>query len=249
MEENAGVNANRKALIDRLIELIKSNEIVSDGKLPSERDLAVQLRVSRTMLREALISLESLGVIEMRGKEGIVLITRTSDDIRNIVGRTNAWPFEEIAEIMQFRLLLEPGIVAFAAVNRTEADIQKLRHCLDELYRADEAKKANEAAYWNTALHASILKITNNNLLFSFYQHIFERMQECCHRLRIEIMGTAPEYAKIVLRQHFDIVDAIVNKDPEKGARVSKEHLLHTIARLRQSNQIIPLTSLLKDTF
>jgi len=243
------LNSSRKTLIERIIEMIKSNEIFTEGKLPSERDLAVQLGVSRTMLREALISLETLGIIEMRGKEGIVVINQTSDDIKNIVDRTNAWPFEEIAEIMQIRLLIEPNIVAWAAANRSEADVQKLRHCLKELVQADKNEGAEEAAYWNTVLHASILQIVNNNILFSFYQHIFERMQESCQRLRIEIMGSTPEFTKVILGQHLDLVDAIINQNQEKGSKVCREHILHTISGLRKSSQIIPFSKLLKDAF
>ena len=239
------MNSSRKALIERLIELINSNEIGANGKLPSERDLALQLNVSRTMLREALVALETLGVLEMRGKEGIVLIATTSDDIKNIASRTNAWPLEVIAEIMQIRLLLEPNIIAFAAANRTEADIQKLRHCLEELSRSDEAQKPGEAAYWNTVLHASILSITKNNILCAFYQHIFERMQEACRLLRIEIMGTTPEFTKAILNQHYDIVETIVNEDQERARQICKEHILHTIRGLKQSSQIFPLSGLL----
>jgi GntR family transcriptional repressor for pyruvate dehydrogenase complex len=241
------LNSSRKALIERIIELIKTNEIVTEGKLPSERDLAVQLGVSRTMLREALISLETLGVIEMRGKEGIALINATSEDIKQIVRRTNAWPFEEISEIMQIRLLVEPNVVAFAAANRTDEDIKKLKHCLEELFRADAEKKAEEAAYWNTVLHAAILKIANNNILFSFYQHIFQRMQESCRMLRIEIMGNTPEFTKIILQQHFDMVEAIISQDQEKGRQVCKDHILHTISGLRQSSQIIAFSRFLSN--
>ncbi len=243
------MNDSRKTLIKRIIEMIKSNEIVTEGKLPSERDLAIQLGVSRTMLREALISLETLGVIEMRGKEGIIVINQTSDDIKKIVSRTNAWPFEEIAEIMQIRLLIEPNIVAWAAANRSEADVQKLKHCLEELVQADKNGKAEDAAYWNTILHASILRIANNNILFSFFQHIFEQMQESCQRLRIEIRGNTPEFTKIILGQHLDLVNAIINQDQEKGRKVCREHILHTISGLRKSSQIIPFSKPLSDLF
>lgn len=243
------MNCNRKILIEHIIEMIKSNEIGADGKFPSERDLAALLDVSRTTLREALIALDTLGVIEMRGKEGIFLINRTSEDIKKIVESANIWPFEEIAEIMQIRLLMEPNLIALAALNRTEPDIERLRHCLSELSRADENKKADEAAYWNTVLHALILKIANNNTLFSFYQHIFKRVQDSCHRLRIEIVRDTPEFTEIILEQHRGIVNAIINQDHEEGKRLGKEHILHTISGLKQSSQIIPFSKFLLRSF
>lgn len=222
--------------------MIKANDIVINGKLPSERDLAALIGVSRTKLREALIALETLGIIEMRGKEGIVLINKASENIHNNVEWANACPFEEIAEIMQIRLLVEPNVVAFAAANRTETDVQKLKYCLEELLQADGNKTPDKAAYWNTVLHATILKIANNNILFSFYQHIFERMQKSCLQLRIEIMNNTPDFTKVILRQHFEIVEAIINQDQEKGSQICREHILHTISGLRILNQIIPFS-------
>ena len=236
------MNDNRKVLIDKVIKMIKANDIVINGKLPSERDLAALIGVSRTKLREALIALETLGIIEMRGKEGIVLINKASENIHNNVEWANACPFEEIAEIMQIRLLVEPNVVAFAAANRTETDVQKLKYCLEELLQADGNKTPDKAAYWNTVLHATILKIANNNILFSFYQHIFERMQKSCLQLRIEIMNNTPDFTKVILRQHFEIVEAIINQDQEKGSQICREHILHTISGLRILNQIIPFS-------
>ncbi|GAB1375532.1 FadR/GntR family transcriptional regulator [Lactococcus petauri] len=236
------MNCNRKNLIDRVIKMIKTNEIVLDGRLPSERDLAALLGVSRTKLREALIALETLEIIEMRGKKGIALTNKTSGNIQNIVEWTDACPFEEIAEIMQIRLLIEPNLVALATARRTETDIQKLKYCLKELVQADGQKKPETAAYWNTVLHATILKIANNNILFSFYQHIFERMQKSCLQLRIEIMKNSPDFTNVILRQHFDIVEAIINQDGETGSQKCREHILHTISGLRLSNQIIPFS-------
>lgn len=240
------MNPSRKQLMEELLELIRTLQIGPNGRLPSERKLAETLNASRTMLREALISLEALGVIEMRGKDGLFLTSTSPEEIKNIVGQTNVWPVETLAEILQIRLLFEPDIMAFAAVNRTEEDVQKLLHCLEELDHVESLQTSGKAAEWNTILHSTIIKITNNNTLFSFYHYIIERMQNACQSLRMEIMGTTPEFTRTILKQHHDMVGAIIDRDAERARSLCREHLTHTIRGLIRSSQISPLSGLLK---
>jgi GntR family transcriptional repressor for pyruvate dehydrogenase complex len=232
--------------MEELLELVRTLHVGPNGRLPSERKLAELLSASRTMLREALISLEALGVLEMRGPEGLFLTSTSPEEIKNILGQNNVWPIETLSEIMQIRLLLEPGIMAFAAANRTDEDVQKLLHCLEELDRLENPRTSIQAAGWNTILHSTIVKVTRNNTLFSFYDYLIGKMQDACQSLRMEIMGSTPEFTRIILEQHHGIVEAIIAQDAEKARDIGREHITHTIRGLIHSSQISPLSGLME---
>lgn len=240
------MNLSRKQLTEKLLKLIRGLKLDANGKLPSERELAGLLNVSRTMLREALISLEALGVIEMRGREGLFLISTNSEEIKNIIGQTNVCPVDILAQILQIRLILEPVIAKNAASQRTQYDVLKLEHCLKELERADDSNSPADAASWNTVLHVTIVNAIHNTMLSSFYQHLIERMQNACSSLRTEIMGTTPEFTQSILHQHQQTVKAIAEKDGERAYSLSEEHIVHTVKGLISSNQLSAISEVLK---
>lgn len=241
------MNPSRKELTERLLELIRTLKLDEKGKLPSERELAALLDTSRTMLREALISLEALGIIEMRGREGLFLVSSGPDELRNIIGQTNVWPVDVLAQIMQIRFILEPRIASTAARQRKEPDMQKLMHCIEELERAERDDSPEDAASWNTVLHVTIVSTLHNAMLSSFYQHIIDRMQTACRSLRIQIMGTTPEFTKSILRQHQQLVKAIADKDAEKAGALSEQHIIHTVRGLVSANQLTSISDMLEE--
>ncbi len=65
------MNETRKDLIRRLTDLVSQGNVVTGGKLPPERELAALLGTTRPLLREGLIALEALGLLEIRDRQGI----------------------------------------------------------------------------------------------------------------------------------------------------------------------------------
>ena len=85
------MNSTRKELIQRLTALISKGDIVTGGKLPSERELASILNTSRPLLREALISLEALGYVDIRDRQGIFLTGENPGEALLSMGRVQVW--------------------------------------------------------------------------------------------------------------------------------------------------------------
>src|SRR6476469_5742829 len=97
-----------RVVASRIQELIEQENIKAGERLPSERDLAAKLSVSRTSLREALIALELGGIIEVRGGSGVYGSEQASDQAVLEVGPV---PFEVLAA----RRLIEAEVAAIAA--------------------------------------------------------------------------------------------------------------------------------------
>ncbi|HOO88983.1 MAG TPA: GntR family transcriptional regulator, partial [Synergistales bacterium] len=119
------MNKTRKELIHRLSDLITEGDIVSEGKLPPERELAAILGTTRPLLREALIALEALGVLDIRDRQGIFLAEEKVGEIGRVLGQAQVWPLELLSQVMEIRQLLDPGAAALAALRRKERDIAK----------------------------------------------------------------------------------------------------------------------------
>src|SRR5471032_2916720 len=95
-----------RVVADRIQQLIVAENIAPGERLPSERDLATKLSVSRASLREALIALELGGVIEVRGGSGVYVSEKP--DIPAHVQEIGPGPFE----VLSARRLIEPEMAA-----------------------------------------------------------------------------------------------------------------------------------------
>ena len=106
----------------RIADLVARGEVQPGDKLPSERDLAEMLKVSRPTIREAMIALEVSGLIEVRTGSGIY-VRAHPDPSLDLVRDDGIGPFD----ILELRLMVEPDAAALAAERMTDAQIIRLR--------------------------------------------------------------------------------------------------------------------------
>lgn len=241
------MNKTRRDLIAKLTDLISKGEIVTEGKLPPERDLAAMLDTSRPLLREALISLEALGLLEIRDRQGIFIAAGDSDKGLQAFGQAQVWPLEVLSQVMEIRQIMDPGATALAALRRREGDLKKLDECLsilDKIHAESDPSEASLGAYWNTVLHATIFKATGNTLLARLYETLLEMSEKGISAMRMErLESSSPERNERVLEQHRTIVAAIRAKDIEGAREASKAHLKNTIDSLVELSLVTPVSN------
>src|SRR5258706_9865686 len=117
-------------IADQLTRLITSGEFRRGERLPSERDLAVQLGVSRPSVREALIALEIQGLVEVRVGAGIFVAR--SERPATVPINEGQGPFE----LLRARWLIEGEIAALAAREGTKTDRALARHAVGSMHLA-----------------------------------------------------------------------------------------------------------------
>lgn len=204
-------------IADQLRTLIDQEEIGIGERLPSERDLARQLGVSRPSLREALIALEIEGRIEIRMGAGVFVCAPPAKQ-----SRSNAQLGESPLEIMKARALIETSIVAQIIPHIKPKDIQHLKQLLHQM-----EKRFGDALDHLTVdrdFHIYIAGLTKNDVLIRIVGELFDnRFSPISTRFNNHfqtqdtLIGANAE--------HRAIVDALEARDTIQAQAAMQKHL------------------------
>ncbi|MBX5441988.1 MAG: FadR family transcriptional regulator [Solirubrobacteraceae bacterium] len=229
-------DAPRPSLRERVAAHIREL-IVADGlgpgeQLPTERELAQRLGVSRVPIREAIRTLSALGIVEVRGRQGMFVadgkLDATADELAAALLRQRA-AFDELFAV---RRLLEPASAQWAAARATDADVRRLRELLERMDAAAAADPPDHAAYLDAdaALHLAIARASGNQVL----RRILEAIQDL-HRDQIDTSSRRHGRIDQARGDHRRIVEAIAARDPIGAHDAMLEHLARTERAARES--------------
>src|SRR3712207_2621581 len=117
--------------VDQIAERIKSGDLHVGDRLPSERELAAQMRISRPTLREAIKTLTEAGVLEVRrGQSGGIFVAAELVP-RELLRSRQEIRFSEIAGVLEARRLLEPRVAQLAAVHASDDDFDVMARTIE----------------------------------------------------------------------------------------------------------------------
>jgi GntR family transcriptional repressor for pyruvate dehydrogenase complex len=200
----------------RIADLVSSGEVSTGDKLPSERDLAEMLQVSRPSIREAMIALEVSGVIEVRPGSGIYVADQ-SRQLSAVVADEGIGPFE----ILEMRLLIEPETCALAAERISDDQLEQLRKIYNEMGRTSGT---SEVEAFDSQFHNLIAEATENTAIARTVSWLWvlrdqSELSRGFHRLIIK-EGVYP-----VLDEHTAILKALENRNPDEARKAMRVHL------------------------
>ncbi|MBL4831444.1 MAG: FCD domain-containing protein [Aliivibrio sp.] len=213
-------------------QLINGDYQIGERLLP-ERNIAEQLNVSRTVVREAIIMLELENLVEVRKGSGVyVLNIPNKSHGREAIISDDAGPFE----MLQARQLLESNIAEFAAIQVTPGDIVKMRAAL-ELEKEEFANNTSDCV-GDEQFHLCIAKATQNSVLVDMLKHSWERREQSpmWQKLHSRIIGR--DYRKEWLDDHAQILSAMQRKDPIAAKHSMWQHLENVKQRLLELSDI-----------
>lgn len=241
------MNEKRKEVIGRILEAIRQGDIVKKGRLPSERDLAKHIGEQRTIVREALISLEAIGVVEIREKQGIFVHSSSEIERTTLLHEVSQWPADIVSQAMEMRQLLEPAAAGLAAVRRRDSDVQKLAQCLEKmkaLLNETDSESSRQAARWNTIFHSIIVSATNSSYLEKTYEGIISSIEHGMSLMRYRMDPHQHGGRQVTFRDHDRLFRAIRDKDSSKAERVAEEHIWNTIKAMTTLGGIVSSSDL-----
>jgi GntR family transcriptional regulator, transcriptional repressor for pyruvate dehydrogenase complex len=228
-------------LVEGAIEAIRSQivrgDLVAGDRLPPERTLVGQLGVSRTVLREALSSLEALGLIETSTTRGrFVAAGGSSERSRTIVSAWLHHHAREILEIDEIRGALEAQAICsmsqWDAIDAAHRGAELLREQTEAVERSDAVGAAEKDA----AFHRLLCSYTQNQALRVFVDGFIDSSLRGGYAVY-----SLPETARRSLEQHKSIIDALADSDVARAAECAREHMIDVarrhVAALRDASE------------
>jgi DNA-binding FadR family transcriptional regulator len=212
------------AVVDHLKQAIESGVHPVGGRLPSERELAEELGVSRPVVREAIIVLESRGLVQTRHGAGVFVQTDAEVATAATID-SDSGPFE----VIEARRLLEGEIAGLAAGLVTERQIAEMQRLIDRIgdTRLDEA--AREKA--DRAFHIALARVTDNDVLVGIVEKLWDmRYQSAlCEYFfrRAREIGIEPP-----VDEHQKVLDALKAGDTDAARAAMREHLARVTENL-----------------
>jgi GntR family transcriptional regulator, transcriptional repressor for pyruvate dehydrogenase complex len=213
-----------RQIANQLRALIRAGEFPVGSRLPPERDLAVQLGVSRPSVREALIALEVEGLVAVRMGSGVVV---TACDAAASVVPVDA-PFGPF-EIIRARQVIECELAAMAALAMDAAAVDGLQEAL-ALMRADVAQ-GRMPVLGDRLFHLRIAEAADNGPLLRTVTELYDERNTPLFEQLGQHVETLPTWCE-ALREHQAVVDAIARHDPTEARAAMHAHLQQSHDRL-----------------
>lgn len=215
-------------IADRLVTAIALGVFVPGQRLPSERELASTLGVSRTTVRESISRLAATGYVEVRrGRNGGAIVTAAGGPETNeMIRRTLAPGWEQLDQLFDFRTLIEPLIASTAAARCDEAASLRINEALTAYREAGDDREASSRA--DGALHRAIAEATGNPYLVDLSDRIRHAVS-----LGFRAEPYSPAIRKRAIVEHAQLAAAVLAGDVARAGTLGSRHFAITEQRLR----------------
>ena len=205
-------------IADQVLQLIQAGEFAVNSRLPSERDLAEQFKVSRPSVREALIALEVMGFVQIKMGSGVYVCKP------NQRKQSKQHPVKEFApfELIQARALIEAEIAAQAAASRTPDNLLELEQALRNMVVL--AAKQQNPLEADRQFHAVLARATGNQVLASLVEQMFDaRMGVLFSRLS-NYFDTKVTWDQAI-KEHRAVLRAVSAQDSDRARAAMRHHM------------------------
>lgn len=218
-------------IVARLRAEITSGNLAPGARLPTEQDMMVSMRVSRTVVREAVAALKAEGFVTTRQGSGAFV---AADEGRRgfRIDPHGLGSLDEVIDVLDLRLAIEVQAAVLASERATVASIRRIRKAHHDFALA--IARGEAAITEDFAFHRAIAAATVNphfESLLQFLGHFIIPRQS------IHAEGMTPErhaaYMRQILSEHELIVGAIAARDPERAHHAMRAHLLRSVERYR----------------
>lgn len=209
----------------QLQRMIRDGLIKPGEKLPAERELAEMLQVSRGSLRDAIRTLELMGLVEPRQGEGTVVCDPSAKSLINPLATVLFRQRELIGDLLEFRRMIEPTLAGRAAQNASDEELAYMEEILRR--QKEKVSQGELAIEEDSEFHYAIAQAAGNSVVLKVLDAFMDLLRETRERsLQLEgrlqksfvghrrILDTIRKHdiraAEKAMRQHIDEVEGIV---------------------------------------
>lgn len=221
----------------RLLEQIQDGHLAPGAALPSERDLMEAYGVGRPAIREAMQSLQGLGLIHVshgeRPRVAEPQLDLLAEQLSLTMRHVLTYDPDTLSQLKDARTIVESEMARIAALQRTDKDIEELEKILKN--QCESCESFEEFIACDGAFHAKISMISNNLLLASVVKAIFAWLERF-HTASVSKSGLE----KLTLEEHGKIFEAIKAGDSDLAAEAMRLHLTRANKLYHQQNELSP---------
>lgn len=227
-------------LVERIRALITERGLEAGMRLPSERQLAQELGVSRNSLREALQILIRDGLLISRRGGGTFVRyqlepwseQRIVQPIRHLMADDPGYRYD----ILEARHAIEASTAWYAALRATAQDKEKLRYCFDAMLQFTERDDPDLASQADVRFHLAIAEASHNVVLLQTMRGFFDLLQSSVMESRQRMYLQQPIFAQLT-GQHREMLEAIETGDAERARNAMLRHLGFVHSTIKQLDE------------
>ncbi len=210
---------------------IRAGRLAEGSKLPTEAALVQQFQVSRTVVREAISRLKSLGLVDARQGSGVYV--RSPGIAPLDFEGVPAASLEAVLQIVDVRRALEAEVAELAAQHRNAADVRAIRAALQAL--ADAVAAGRDGSDEDVRFHRAIAQASGNPFLIRTLDYLARFLRGATRVTRANEARRA-DFSEAVKQEHQQIVEAIAAGDAAAARAAAAQHMKNAQQRLRQAD-------------
>ncbi len=207
--------------------MIQTGALKPGEKIPSQREFSQKLGVSRASLREALLTLETLGLLKTEAGRG-TFVTDPAESAQGASGEMAPWRYSDrysVFDVFQTRILLEGEIARLSAGRLAELQLDQMERATQTMEEcwARQDRLANVEA--DLAFHGIIVSACSNAMLQALYHTVRDQVTET---QRQPIPITDPERMKDSIAEHRRIIAALRANNGPEAKQAMESHIRNT---------------------
>jgi GntR family transcriptional repressor for pyruvate dehydrogenase complex len=224
IEKNVKIS---QKIVEQIKTIIFSGGLHPGDRLPTEKELAEQLKVSRPTLREALTVLEAIGLIEVRPREGSIIRSVVPQSIQEPIQDMIEVDSSKVLELFEVRKKIDSEGAAMAAERATKEELEKIRKYASELEQHISQKKSIldvEPAKIYQKTFFVIADATHNSVYAHFMKSVWTLLEGAIPYSRQKLL-VVPNISNRLIRHYRQIVTAISDRKAGVARRAVIAHL------------------------
>ena len=217
------------SVLDAVWELVRTRGLTAGDRLPSIRELAERFAVKPSLVRDAVLKAESLGLVRVLPRAGVFLLATSPGACAGAAAEglfaTALRPAllsddHNVLHLLDARRLVEIELVGRAAANRRLEDLLPIRQALDAMLQFPQESARAEYVRFDVRFHIEIARLGGNQVLFAVQRSLLE--------LLVPYLNQLPESKQrrgSTDRSHIAIYEALVAGDADRARQEMHAHL------------------------
>jgi GntR family transcriptional repressor for pyruvate dehydrogenase complex len=205
-------------IVTQIRTLVEKGKLKRNDQLPSERELSETFQVSRATVREAIIALEAMKLVDRRQGNGTYVIASSEEALVQPLAAALFHEKDDLIDIFSLRKILEPGIAQLAAENASPEQIAELEQTLRD--QEDETAHGGDSVHKDAIFHHLLARMAGKKVL----ERLFLALVDLLGQSR-ELHVQTDDRKKKSLTGHSKVLAAIKKRDGVAARKAMRRHL------------------------